>query len=554
MKKSNISFVTALFDIGRGGLESGFSRSFEHYKECFSKLLKYKHINLVVYCDRSLNEFIESHKTENIKIINKTLEDLETFPFTKQVDSIRNNQKWFNQAGWLAQSPQAKLKHYNLITMQKQFMLNDSSIFNHFKTHYFCWIDSGLANTVNLDQYFNETVYFDFEKKLIKHLNKMLYVCFPYDGQTEVHGFTKSGMNRYAGTDTTYVARGGFFGGDRYHIEQINNIYYQLLASTLGEGLMGTEESVFTLITYRHPELCNVRMIDGNGLVYKFFEDTKNQEEIKSTATELAIYSLTYNTPKQFEMWVKSFQDVYPQDFLKHKKYVINNSTDEQCIKIYNELFKLYDFEVIHEGKNIGIQDARQLCATHFNDSQHDYYVFFEEDFLFVDPKETTQIKDGFIRHIPNLFDKSIKILQDNDLDYLKLTIIEFFGNSIYDWSYKNLPKNKKEEFFPKKYDNQDLCWKSKVDYLGIYDNIAYAVGHFHYCNWPILFCKRGNRQVFLEIVYDHLYEQTLMSQAKMFMMENKLIVGTLMAAPIYHDRKYFYDGKSRRENRHYTN
>lgn len=550
MKKSNITFVTALFDIGRDGLESGFSRSFEHYKECFAKLLKYEHLNLVVYCDVSLNEFVSSHKTKNIKIINKSLQDLETFPFAKQVDSIRNDPKWFNQAGWLAQSPQAKLKHYNLITMQKQFMLNDSSIFNHFKTHSFCWIDSGLANTVNLDQYFNESVYFDFEKKLIKHLNKMLYICFPYDGQTEVHGFTKAGMNRYAGADTAYVARGGFFGGNRYHIEQINNIYYQLLASTLGEGLMGTEESVFTLITYKHPELCNVRMIEGNGLVYKFFEDTKNQETIKSNVEQTALYALTFNLPDQFQYWVENFVDVYPDVFNSCKKYVVNNSTDRDTDAKYQELFSKYNFEEF-KFDNIGINSARQFVAEHFNDSGHDYYIMFEDDMLF--HSSNTICKSGFNTYHKNWLNKCISIMELENLDYLKTSFSEFFGDNFVDWAWYNVPKDRKAEYFPTSEHKQNEKL-AKIHYINVYENLPYSVGHHHYCNWPLVFNKAGNTKVFLDTKWAHTYEQTWMSHVETLQQENKLRSGCLLISLTNHHRKYHYASKARRENSNYTN
>jgi len=552
---SRITYVTALYDLKRGEINDSFKRSFDHYKECFSKLLKLNHINLVVYCDPSLNDFINGHNNKNIKIINRPLESFKNnFPFFDNVQKIRKSKKWQAQAGWLKDSTQAVLEYYNPLVMSKHFLLNDATLFNPFNTDLFCWIDAGLANTVNLDAYLSKKVYDSFERKLVKHLRRMLYLCFPYDGKVEVHGFSKAGMNRYAGQDTEYVARGGFFGGNKHTINKINEIYYDLLNRSLNEGEMGTEESIFTIITYQHPELCEKHMIESNGLVYKFFEDVINEKEIEPEHP-LAFYSLTYNTPKQFKMWIESFIKAYPDEFFKTKKYVIDNSTDEDARIEYKKMFDQYEFEVIHGGKNLGIQDGRQLCATHFDQSDHKYYVFFEEDFLLVDRSDPVQIKDGFIRYIPNVFKKSIDILEHENLDFLRLTVIEFFGNNIYDWSFKNLPQSKKDEYFPKRDDgNEDLRWKSKVDYLGIRDNVAYAVGHFHYSNWPILFNKRGNRQVFLDIIYEHLYEQTVMSQAKMFMMDGKLKVGTLLAAPINHNRVHHYDGKTRRENRHYKN
>ena len=41
---------------------------------------------------------------------------------------------------------------------------------------------------------------------------------------------------------------------------------------------MGTEESIFTIMVYRHPELIGYSEIEENGLIGKFFEDLKNTE------------------------------------------------------------------------------------------------------------------------------------------------------------------------------------------------------------------------------------------------------------------------------------
>lgn len=555
--KPKITFVTTLYDIGRGDINPSFSRSFDHYKESFSKLLKHQDINLVVYCDQSLNDFVYSHKTKNIRVVNRSIEQLRNgFPFFNRIQEIRNSEKWLSQAGWLRESTQACLEFYNPLVMQKQFFLNDATLYNFFGNDHYLWLDAGLYNTVNLDEYLLPEKYEAFEKKLLRKMNKMLYVCFPYDGQVEVHGFSKNGMNKFSGKNTEYVARGGVFGGRKATINVVNDIYYHLLQDSLNNGEMGTEESIFTIITYRHPELCNIEMIEPNGLVYKFFSDLMEDKSEKETDDgSLAFYSLVYNTPNQFEEWINSFKKAYPEEFTNTKKYVINNSTDVKAIDHYNRLFSEYDFEVIHSGSNLGIQDGRQLCATHFDKSPHRHYIFFEEDMHLVDRHNKMQVKDGFVTYVPDLFNRCVDILEHEDLDFLRLTIIEFFGNNIYDWSFKNLPANKKDEYFPVRDDgNEDLRWKSKVDYLGIKNNVAYAVGHFHYSNWPILFNKRGNRQVFLDIVYEHLYEQTVMSQAKMFMMDGKLKVGTLLAAPIHHNRSDHYDGKTRRENRHYKN
>ena len=111
---------------------------------------------------------------------------------------------------------------------------------------------------------------------LFRSISKFSFICFPYDANNEIHGFEYTKLNELAGAKVNKVARGGFFGGPKYSITEINSIYYGLLKNTLDEGFMGTEESIFSLMVYKHSDLINYFEIEGNGLVGKFFEDLKN--------------------------------------------------------------------------------------------------------------------------------------------------------------------------------------------------------------------------------------------------------------------------------------
>lgn len=543
----NLTLVTALFDLGRGNLESGFKRSFEQYKECFAKLLKVNY-PMVIYCEESLAPMIWQHRShENTKLIFKTLDDLRKFPFYDQVQKIRQDPKWYGQSGWIPDSTQAKLELYNPLVMSKHFMLNDATHFNFFNSKYYLWVDAGLANTIG-----DPSAYFDkdFEQRVTPDLSKMLYVAFPYDGTVEVHGFEKNAMDRMAGQKTQYVCRGGIFGGPKHTINEINDIYYGLLNESLSRGLMGTEESIFTIIAYKHPDKVNVRMIENNGLVYKYLQDLK-QVPVMDVDEELAVYVLTYNLPQQFELWVKSFETAFPAYAKKVRKYVINNSTDKRVDKRYKELFKKHGFEEFKKD-NIGINGGRQFAAEHFLNSSHGYMVFFEDDMLLQLPGAGL-CKNGFSTYHEDLFDKCIDIVKSEKLDYLKLAFSEFYGDNHRNWAWHNLPTNKKSEYFPQRSDGVDVA-KVKIDYTGTHKGLPYAVGEYHYCNWPILFTKKGTQTVFMEVKYAHLYEQTWMSQTMMHMRDGKLKVGSLLATTINHNRVHHYPKEQRRENEHYKN
>lgn len=544
---NNLTLVTALFDINRGGLNDGFKRSFDHYIETFKRLLKTE-LPMVIFCDSEVEKIVwEERDRENTSVVIKTLNDIKNFPFYNETNNIRQQETWRNRSGWIIDSPQSQLELYNPLVMSKQFFLNDAAIFNFFDTKYFLWVDGGIANTIGDPcNYFN----MEFGNKIIKNMNKMMYICFPYDGEIEVHGFEKTEFDKIAGSKTDRVARGGMFGGSLYAIREINNIYYQLLNNTLTSGYMGTEESLFTLITYLHPDLCNIVWIEPNGLIINALEDIKNSIKT-STAERLAVYALTFNLPQQFELWAESFKEAMPKEFGEVKKYVINNSNDPKVTDRYAELFELYEFEEF-KFDNIGICGGRQEAAEHFARSEHEYMVFFEDDMLLQLPN-SGPCKSGFLTYHTELFDKCIDILENENLDYLKLAFSELYGDNHDNWAWYNVPQEKKEVYFPPKSDGTNPI-STKVIRTGSHRGLPYAVGEYHYCNWPILFGKEGNKKVFLDDKYAHLYEQTWMSLAMNYVREGTLQPGTLLATTINHYRKYHYDGKRRRENEHYEN
>ena len=226
------------------------------------------------------------------------------------------------------------------------------------------------------------------------------------------------------------VARGGFFGGTKDSINEINNIYYRLLISTLNEGLMGTEESIFSIITYKNPELVDYFEILDNGLISHFFENVKNNIfDIKKTKKvsdsnlydleKTALYVIGFNSPSQFETLIQSMLE-YDTDFIdKPKKYLLNNSTDDTTLDRYKELCELHNFTMIKPSENLGICGGRQFIAEHFNESDMDMYFFFEDDMFFYKGDETV-CRNGFNRKISNLYSKSLEITNIENFDYLR--------------------------------------------------------------------------------------------------------------------------------------
>lgn len=274
---SNITFVTALLDIKRENLSSkNFHRSFNRYIETLSYLLQHlRQYNLVIYIEPEYHDLVKNIKSDNIIIKTISCDQLKQTKYYPLIQNIRNNQEWRNQVGWLSESTQANLEFYNPLIFQKIHFLNSASVENPFNTDYFLWIDAGIANAQCHPGYFSKPW---FEKTIIQYLDKFLFLCFPYEGHNEIHGFKREGIQKYCdGQNVNRVARATFFGGKKAEINFFSQKFEDIAIKSLSEGYMGTEESIFTILTYLYPELINIEMIDGNGLVSSFFEKIQDQ-------------------------------------------------------------------------------------------------------------------------------------------------------------------------------------------------------------------------------------------------------------------------------------
>ena len=266
INNKELTVVTGLWDINRAG------RSFDHYIENFNKFLEMP-VNMFIYVPKDLEHLVwkkRSRSNTHVRIFE--LEDIKNNfyqPFWDKTQEIRTNPEWLNQAGWLAGSPQALNEWYNPIVQSKMFMLHDSKILNIFDTDYFIWLDAGITNTV-YEKYFTDNKCLD---KLIPHLNTFLFLSYPYQANTEIHGFDFKAINKYAREEVKYVCRGGLFGGHKDFLSQANGTYYHLLQDTLASGYMGTEESLFSVMAHLEPHIYRRYALDENGLIIKFIQD-----------------------------------------------------------------------------------------------------------------------------------------------------------------------------------------------------------------------------------------------------------------------------------------
>jgi len=556
---SNITLVTGIWDIGRGELSEGWSRSYQHYLDKFEKLLEVDN-NLIIFGDEELKKFVFDRRSDsNTQFIVRSLSWFRDNEFFDKIQKIRTQEDWLNRSGWLKESTQARLENYNPLVMSKLFLLNDARIMDKFDSEYMFWIDGGLSNTVH-PGYFTHDKVLD---KLSKYISKFSFICFPYDAETEIHGFEYNKLNSIAGDKVNKVARGGFFGGPKHTISDINGIYYSVLKSTLDEGYMGTEESIFSIMTYKHSDLINYFEIESNGLINKFFEDLKNDTlKVKSEGkislentldtNKVGLYVITFNSPNQFQTLIQSMLE-YDKDFiLKPKKFLLDNSTDLSTTPRYKELCEEYGFEHIKKD-NIGIVGGRVFVAEHFDETGLDFCYWFEDDMAFY-PKKGEVCRNGFNRFVPNLYSKSLQIMKNENFDFLKLSFTEFYGSNDIQFSWYNVPQHVRVELFPEKSSLpvQGLdpnAPRTKFNNIKIHQGLPYVDGEIYLSNWPIVLSKPGNYKCYLETKWAHPFEQTLMSYCYQETVKGNIKPGILLLTPTEHDRFEFYADGLRKES-----
>ena len=556
---NNITLVTGIWDIGRANLANGWSRSFSHYLDKFEQILSIEN-NLIIFGDNELKNFVFNKRTnENTLFIERPLDWFKKNEYFDKIQKIRTNNDWINIAGWLSESTQAKLEFYNPLVMSKMFLLHDAKILDKFNSEFLFWIDGGITNTVHPGYFTHDKVL----NNLSKFINKFSFICFPYEANKEIHGFEYNKINEISGVNIYKVARGGFFGGPKETISSINNIYYGLLMSTLSDGYMGTEESIFSIMCYKHSDLINYFEIEQNGLIGKFFEDLKNDNlVIKSEnknqtfnsldPNKVGLYVIGFNSPKQFKTLITSFIE-YDKNFLdKPKKFLIDNSTDPETFSEYKFICEEFGFEHIKHN-NLGICGGRQWIAEHFDKSDLDYYFFFEDDmFFFPTPGKTC--RNGFNRYVPNLFDNCLQIIKKDGLDFLKLNFTEFYGDNSTQWSWYNVPQTIREEFWPEKPNLPKAgldpnAPKTKVNGIYSHNGIPYVKGEIYYCNWPQIVSRIGNKKMFLDTKWERPYEQTWMSHIYQLTKKGEINPGLLLLTPTEHNRFEHYDRELRKES-----
>jgi hypothetical protein len=254
------TFVTGLWDIGRGSLENTTSnydwgRSFEKYTSQLESLLS-TGLNIVVYGDKPLLSVV--NKYPNATFVEYDQSEFYKCWFYEKVNKIRLSKEWYDQptAKWLKNSPQAKLALYLPIQFSKLYFIEKTIKSNPYNSSHFYWLDAGITKNHDID------LLRGMIPKLLPY-KKFMFLSLLYRDNTEIHGFLREGVHKYCKMPfVERIMKGFFFGGNTSDFYEILNLYKDIISKSLDEGYLGADETIFTIMSYQRNDLFDKVLIE----------------------------------------------------------------------------------------------------------------------------------------------------------------------------------------------------------------------------------------------------------------------------------------------------
>lgn len=234
--RNDYKIVTCFIDLER------HDRNFDHYRDSLVRLLQTDY-QMAVFCSPEDADFVRQHKP-NAEVYPLTLGDIRKHPYYDRIVKIVRSTEWQSQSDWMKDSVICN-PDYIMLTLLKQSMLESCS--NGAKFTY--WVDSGIYSSYGVRHSMNELFFTKVPKETF------FMTTFPYPSYTEIHGYSCNTINRVFSVYPEKVCRATFFGGTKEQIDEVGQLYNKVLHRSLEEGMVGTEESIYTLCKYLNSNL-----------------------------------------------------------------------------------------------------------------------------------------------------------------------------------------------------------------------------------------------------------------------------------------------------------
>lgn len=267
-ESDNIVLVTGLADVGR--TDRNF---FDHYVTSMYKLVKSDY-PMTIYTEKNFNtEYIE--KIKEIRKDKTTIYNTDQLFFLESsinvVKEIVTSENFISQSEWIRNSVLTNPK-YILMTLYKMHLLESSIVEDKPEDTKYFWVDAGMFSSYSIKNDINE---YDFSKI---PADKFFMSAYSYNTNTEIHGYNINYMTGLCRTKPNRVCRATVFGGTKKYIKAVSDKFNKLVKKSTTDGYIGTEEAIFTALSYMYPELFTVCVYSGD--INCFLNTLKGENDV----------------------------------------------------------------------------------------------------------------------------------------------------------------------------------------------------------------------------------------------------------------------------------
>ena len=251
---SNLTVVTALFDIGRKDWP-GYKREYRKYLEYLSQIMKLR-TNIIAFVDSEAAEAVRRMRrpyAEKTRVVELRLQDLPYFRYRDRMQEIMNSEE-YRRDNPLATggNPEANYPEYDIVTLSKAYFLDQATRMDPFNSSYFVWLDGGYAHGDNV--YPEDGVW--RPRNLFEHSDKVTMI----ERKKGVE-FYREDMHRLHKLSIA-VLNGGFVGGGKKVLQRLQAMSQEVVADWLKRGVVDDDQSLMMMVYYKDP--CMFRLVHGD--------------------------------------------------------------------------------------------------------------------------------------------------------------------------------------------------------------------------------------------------------------------------------------------------
>lgn len=368
--ESQTTIVTGLWDI-RDNDDTLYDEIYNSNLKNLEKLLDLQ-VNLIVFGDeKTIKKISEKGKSEKVQFFLKPYGWFK-HEFFEKIQNLKNNLELTNIS--------YSYNMYLHIELSKIFLLNDAKIINTFNSDFMYWVELDLMNFENINKLSFDTLI----EKLNGNKDKFI---FPIVNNT---------------------ASSLFFGGNLNRITDLNFLYYNVLSETLNQGLIGTNEFLFSTLINKNSDIIDLLEMNniGNFNEIKFNTKKLNLKTPSLVKKNKNLYDngieiIKYQSNETIEVEIKDVKTNKKIEINKVKDLILKISEDFNKIdKSFWDTIYLtgeqhsfqrskpapYIKKTCEIGKILGLKTVVEIGATRHGITPNCVNYFYNSNDPFVSP------------------------------------------------------------------------------------------------------------------------------------------------------------------------